>query len=136
MSKRTLGVLAATGALALSAGLAGTGSAQASPSATLYGCPSGYVCFYQTSSVNSPIVFKTAGNWYGGEFATQAAFNNGKHYPGADHVRYTFHYPSSPNTKHTDCMTYHKTDSPVVESGESASFIERHVEKIEWVGSC
>lgn len=136
MATRTLGILAATGALALAAGLAGTGAAQASPSATLYGCPSGYICFYKSADVNSGIVFKTAGNWYGGEFSTGAAFNNGQRYPGADHVRFTYHYPDSPNTRHTDCLTYHKTDSDVMEGGESAGFIERHVEKIEWVGSC
>ncbi|RII20387.1 hypothetical protein DSC45_04105 [Streptomyces sp. YIM 130001] len=136
MAKRTLGILAATGAFALTASLTGAGTVQASPSKTLYGCPSGYICFYEKTSVKSRIVFKTAGNWKGGEFTTHAAFNNGKRYPGADHVRYTYHYPDSPEKNRTDCHTYHSTDSPVATPGASASFIERHVSKVEWVGSC
>ncbi|MGW4688423.1 hypothetical protein ACWEPM_26510 [Streptomyces sp. NPDC004244] len=76
MSIRTkLAAAAATGALALGAGLLAAGPAQAAWS----DCPLGYVCIYATTSENSPIVWKEdSAGWHNlsGMYGNHRIFNN------------------------------------------------------------
>ncbi|MBB1257968.1 hypothetical protein [Streptomyces alkaliterrae] len=125
--------LAAVGA-ALTATLVFAGPAQAG-TATVYGCKSGEVCVYKNG--NSGPSFSTYGDWAptsSSKYVTgNVIFNNGKRYPGFDHIRWEGHMGSD---KYKGCLHYEETTTGMthgssVYSGSAITFT-----KMIWGKEC
>ncbi|WP_327407500.1 hypothetical protein OG458_00405 [Streptomyces sp. NBC_01281] len=83
MSRRSVGILAAAGALAASVAISGPASAEVAHRT----CPKGAFCAYSGDWETGRVLLATQGNWSGTIYNVQSTFNNGYRDPGADHVQ-------------------------------------------------
>src|SRR4051812_20864555 len=82
MSRRSVGILAAAGALAASVAISVPASAEVAHRT----CPKGAFCAYSGDWETGRVLLATQGNWSGTIYNVQSTFNNGYRDPGADHV--------------------------------------------------
>jgi hypothetical protein len=121
MRKRTLGTLAAAGALAMTMGIAPSASAEPNPP----GCPKGYFCAYSGPNQTGTLKLRTWGNWSGSISGIASVFNNGNPCVGCDHVQAHFgswsmclHYNPGPGQYKSNFLAPYPTITKVVWRGE------------------
>lgn len=125
MRKRSLGMIAATGALAVTAGF--TGTAAASGVGVTAACPSGAFCMY-TGSNQTGTMYPKYGNWSGTIPGIKSVYNNGNPHPGYDHVNFTYTYNG--NT-FTHCFHYQGDDTPY-----KKNYVGVTAKKVVWHRAC
>ncbi|MBB1254408.1 hypothetical protein [Streptomyces alkaliterrae] len=140
MRARLSRVLAAAGGIVATVALAGP--AQASPSATVDNCPSEYVCLYAKSGyMFAPT--KGDADLSKSKMYPNRIFNNGKRYPGADHVYWAG--KRERNGKVTDvggCLHYHSTNNKTPEAGTYVTGLYKsdsdrvRITTLRWSGEC
>ncbi|MEV6997821.1 peptidase inhibitor family I36 protein [Streptomyces sp. NPDC093982] len=124
MRKRAAIGAVATAAFATVLVTAPTASAEPNPP----GCPKEYFCAYSGENQTGQLVVKTKGNW-SGNVAFRSAFNNGKPFPGADHVDVTYTVEDGTETA---CLHYNPGPG-----GYKANAVPgTHVVRVVWRGEC
>jgi len=92
------------------------------------GCPKGYFCAWSGPDQTGNIVVRTQGNWSGGTYY-QSYFNNGVHFPGADHVDITSDHEGLEDTW---CVHYNPGPGEYKGTVGPGAFMLR----VTWRGEC
>ncbi|WP_156724604.1 peptidase inhibitor family I36 protein [Streptomyces apocyni] len=124
MRKRTVGMLAATGALAATISFSGT--AAAGETGTTAACPKGAFCMY-TGQNQTGTMYARYSNWSGTLYNIKSVYNNGHPQPGYDHVNFTWKYQGRTYTK---CFHY-PFDTPY-----KLNYVGVTAKKVVWRGEC
>ncbi|MFF8930331.1 hypothetical protein ACF1AO_23970 [Streptomyces longwoodensis] len=124
MRRRSLGILAAAGALAASVGVSVPASADVSHPT----CPRGAFCAYSATFEGGRLLLATQGNWSGTLTNVQSTFNNGYPDPGADHVQLGY---TAGGVSYSTCIHYAPGGGQYAHQWNNIT-----IKSVRWRGEC
>ncbi|MET9862372.1 peptidase inhibitor family I36 protein [Streptomyces smyrnaeus] len=130
--RKTTGLLVAAGLMTLSSATAA--SASSDPSLTgKASCPSEYVCVWDNNTFSGKPKWKSKGNLNKDVFSAKglSILNNGKRYPGGDHIHYKYTYRPSGKTV-SGCLHY-PGDTPNSKRTYASGVVLNYA---QWGGEC
>ena len=131
MIRKTL-MFAAASLMTVSAATAASASSGPAPTGKA-SCPPKYVCVWDNNTFSGKPALKSQGNitrtLKSGDGIS--IFNNGRAYPGKDHIYYKYYYPSGGGMQR-GCLHY-PGDSPSTHRSATARVV---FESVRWGGEC